>query len=139
MQITITNEQNFVEVDEKELKTVLRSLPDSPKKYKLSLVFVDDMEIAKLNERYLKHKGPTDVLAFPFEKKEGEIIVSGETALREATQRGIEPKGELLLYSIHGMLHLIGYDDKTEEESIEMHQVEKETLIKFGYKWDWDE
>ena len=79
MRITITNEQSFVVVDGKKIRNALHLLPGSKKKYNLSLVYVDNKEISKLNERYLQHKGPTDVLAFPLDSKQGEVIVSAET------------------------------------------------------------
>ncbi len=139
MKIVITNEQDFVAVDEKNIKTILNSLPSIPKNFRLSIVYLNDAEIAKLNERYLKHEGPTDVLAFSYSSQEGEILVSGETALREATERKIEPQGELLLYTIHGLLHLMGYDDHTVEEATTMHAIEKKTLLAAGYSWNWDE
>lgn len=139
MRIIVTNEQNFVAVDEQKIREAIGSLPEAEKKYKLSVVYVVDAEIAKMNERYLKHEGPTDVLAFPMSAKEGEIIVSGETALREATERKIEPQGELLLYTVHGTLHLLGFDDKSEEEAKKMHEIEKSVITKMGYTWNWDE
>ena len=138
MKITITNEQDYIEIDKESIRKVIKLLPGMKKNFRLSLVYVDDVEIAKLNERYLKHQGPTDVLAFPIDSDEGEIIISGETALREATERKIEPKGELMLYTIHGTLHLLGYDDKTEEEANQMHDIEKKMILELGYQWDWD-
>ena len=139
MRITVTNEQNFITVDEKKIYEAIRLLPGSDKKYRLSVVYVDDKEITKMNERYLKHEGPTDVLAFPINPKEGEVVVSAETALRESKERAVESEGELLLYTLHGTLHLLGYDDKTPEESQKMHAVEKQILLQLGYKWSWDE
>ena len=137
MRVVITNEQNFVPVDEAKIKQGLKLLPFWDKKFKLSVVYVDDAEIAKLNERYLKHTGPTDVLSFPISNNEGEIIASGQTAFEEAKAREVEPEGELLLYTVHGLLHLMGYDDHTEEEAAEMHRQEQEIVTKMGYKWDW--
>jgi probable rRNA maturation factor len=113
-------------------------LPFWQKKFKLSLVYITDAEIAKLNERYLKHEGSTDVLSFPLNEYEGEVIISGETAYEEAKARGIEPEGEIILYTVHGVLHLFGYDDKTPEGAEEMHRIEKEVVTQFGYTWDWD-
>ncbi|NUM35888.1 MAG: rRNA maturation RNase YbeY [Candidatus Brocadiae bacterium] len=139
MRITITNEQTFLPVEEKKIYDAIRLLPGADKKYRLSVVYVDDKEITKMNERYLQHEGPTDVLAFPISSKEGEIVVSAETALREAKERDVESEGELLLYTLHGTLHLLGFDDKEKEESMKMHAVEKQILTQLGYKWSWDE
>ena len=140
MRIVITNEQDFISIQEEKIRQAIHMLPDAKeKKYRLSIVYLNDAEIAKLNERDLHHEGPTDVLAYPLEKTEGEIYVSAETALREATERNIEPEGELILYTIHGTLHLLGYDDLTDEEFKEMHSIEKKVLLELGYTWNWDE
>ena len=141
MRVTIINRQDFVPIDEKEVRRALELLPPSPPlpgKYRLSLVYLDDAEMAELNRRYLKKDGPTDVLAFPLERDVGEVVVSGETALHEAEAREIEPAGELLLYTVHGVLHLMGYDDKTPEEADVMHEMEKRVVTGMGYSWDWD-
>ena len=139
MRITIINEQDFVPVNETEIRRAIGQLPGTNITYRLSLVYVDDREIAKLNERYLQHQGPTDVLAFPLDPKEGEVVVSGETALNEANARSIEAQGELLLYTIHGVLHLLGHDDKTREEAEQMHAIEKNIVVANGYSWNWNE
>ena len=138
MRITIINEQDFIPVKQDLIRQAIQELPGLKKNYRLSLVYVDDREIASLNQRYLKHQGPTDVLAFPLDPKEGEVVVSAETALNEAQQRGIEARGELLLYTIHGVLHLLGYDDKTPEEAEQMHAIERRIIEASGYSWNWD-
>jgi probable rRNA maturation factor len=81
----------------------------------ISLALVDDRTIARLNRRFLGHRGPTDVLSFLLDegpgRLEGEVVVSGETARRQAARYGQTPEDELLLYVVHGVLHLAGYDD----------------------------
>ena len=64
---------------------------------------------------------------------EGELIVSVETALREAPQQGWSPRAELLLYVVHGLLHLCGYDDLTDEARPTMRAREREVLAIWGY------
>lgn len=95
---------------------------------KVVVALVDDDTIARLHERYLGVRGPTDVLSFPH----GEIVVSGETARREARERGIEPLHELLLYVIHGALHLKGYRDKTAADRKRMRAAERRVLARLG-------
>ncbi len=75
----------------------------------LSLVFVTDEEIARINERFLHHRGPTDVITF----QHGEIVVSTDRAAMQARRFRMPLHDELALYVIHGMLHLAGYDDHT--------------------------
>ncbi|MDN3509848.1 MAG: rRNA maturation RNase YbeY [Candidatus Jettenia sp.] len=63
----------------------------------------------------------------------GEIIISVELAKKIAQKRRYEVEGEIALYLIHGLLHLLGYDDKQKKEAKEMHRREKELLLNFGY------
>jgi probable rRNA maturation factor len=83
------------------------------------VALVNDRTIAALNRRWLGHEGPTDSIAFAFDDDpgpdgtRGEVVVSAETALREARDRGTDPREELLLYVAHGVLHLLGWQDDT--------------------------
>ncbi len=138
MKLIITNEQTVLEIDEAKIKKILRAEAEL-QKCKLSIVYLNDEQMSSYHERYLKQKGPTDVLSFPLGPNEGEILVSAETALKEATERGIDPQGELLHYTFHGILHLLGYDDHSDEEYQIMHNREKEFLLKLGYEWNWDD
>lgn len=95
---------------------------------KAVVALVDDATMAELHERFLGEEGPTDVLSFPH----GEIVVSADTALREAEARGIPPLHELLLYVVHGALHLEGFDDKTEEARRRMRAEERRVLVELG-------
>ena len=85
---------------------------------RLSLAVVDDPTIHELNRRHLNHDWPTDVLSFVLEERdghlEGEVILSADTAAAAATEVGWPAAAEQLLYVIHGMLHLVGYRDKTD-------------------------
>ena len=83
----------------------------------LSIAVVSDKAIRQLNRRYLQHDYATDVISFLLDSGagwlEGEIIVSADTAATQAPQFGFSPQDELLLYVIHGTLHLVGFDDTT--------------------------
>ena len=87
---------------------------------RISVAVVDDATIAVLNRQFLRHEGPTDVLSFLLEQDEdgleGEVVVSAETARRTAPRFGWSEGEELLLYVIHGTLHLAGYDDAKPRE-----------------------
>ncbi len=119
-------------------KTVL-ALEEHPLA-RISLAVVDDAEIARLSARYLGRPAPTDVLAFPYDdacdpgrdEEIGEVIVSAETAVREARSRRRSPEAELELYVVHGLLHLLGYDDSTPAEARAMRRREIELLRKFA-------
>lgn len=85
------------------------------------MVLVDDRAIRRLNREYLNHDRPTDVLAFsqqqglpsPQAHLLGDVVISVETAARQAKARGHSLAHELALLLIHGILHLVGYDDST--------------------------
>jgi len=96
---------------------------------KVVVALVDDATIAELHERYLDVAEPTDVLSFPH----GEIVVSGDTARREAKARGIPPLHELVLYVVHGALHLAGHDDKNPKSCKRMRAAERRILDELGY------
>jgi len=80
----------------------------------LEITLVDDAAIAALNERYLEHAGPTDVIAFPLhspgEQPEGDVYIGAEQAARQADQLGVELSEELVRLAVHGTLHVLGLD-----------------------------
>ena len=102
----------------------------------VSLAIVDDTTIHELNRRYLGHDYPTDVLSFVYQQQsnqfDGEVIASAETAARIAAQNGGSLCDELLLYIIHGILHLVGLDDQNEADRTTMRQYESKYLRHFG-------
>jgi probable rRNA maturation factor len=102
----------------------------------ISLAIVDDATMHRLNLRHLEHDEPTDVLSFVLEPGpdglEGEIILSADTAIAAAHRFGWSPQHELLLYAVHGALHLAGYGDNTAVERDVMRQRERHYLATFG-------
>jgi probable rRNA maturation factor len=103
----------------------------------LSITVLGDAEIRRLNRRFLAHDWPTDVLSFdlsdPGEPLSGEVIVSAERAARVAKRRQADAQAELLLYVVHGLLHLCGYDDLSPDKARRMHRRENEILTELGY------
>lgn len=102
----------------------------------VSLAVVSDPEIHEINRRFLAHDEPTDVISFVLEDTAtqftGEIVVSLDTAAREAVHYGWSVEAELLLYVIHGALHLAGYDDTSPALQAEMRAQERRYLQEFG-------
>lgn len=98
----------------------------------ISIVFVDDTEIAELNEQFLGHKRPTDVITF----KHGEIVVSTDRAVEQAKQFRSPTCQELALYLIHGLLHLAGYDDGKPVARRRMHRRQQAILCALAKKLD---
>ena len=104
---------------------------------KVTLAFVDNAHIHRLNKQFLNHDEPTDVLTFPYtdpgaKKVEGEVVIGYEVARENAADRGHGLNLELLLYVVHGCLHLCGYDDTTDKAAAQMRAKEREYLAKLG-------
>ncbi|MCE5328581.1 MAG: rRNA maturation RNase YbeY [Planctomycetaceae bacterium] len=104
------------------------------------IAVVDARQIAALNRRYLRHAGPTDVISFdlgsPGGPVEAQIIVCADVAVREARRRGLAPTRELLLYVVHGLLHVMGYDDQTLEAAAVMAERQELLLQEFLHRGD---
>ena len=95
---------------------------------------VDDREIARLNTEHRGIRRRTDVLAFPLELADapspliGQVVVSADTARRQSRRLGVALALELDLLVTHGVLHVIGYDDRDPMEATLMHRREREIL-----------
>jgi probable rRNA maturation factor len=98
----------------------------------ISVAVVNDRTIQDVNRQYLNHDYPTDVISFNLtdddQNLEGEVIVSWQTAKRVAEESGWTTSQELLLYIIHGMLHIVGLDDATPTQSKKMRQKERQYM-----------
>jgi probable rRNA maturation factor len=98
----------------------------------ISLAFVDDATSQTLNQRYLQHDEPTDVLTFPLGESQGrlsgELVIGAEVAQTQAMERGHDVQVELALYVIHGILHLCGYDDRSPAQASKMRERERHYL-----------
>ena len=99
----------------------------------LSILFVNDSQIEELNHKYRGKASTTDVLAFPMQDSQcprllGDVVISIETAKREAEARGYELDREVALYLAHGILHLLGYDDIKSSDRKAMRRKERELL-----------
>lgn len=81
----------------------------TPLPEEVSVAFVTDRRIAEIHHEYMSVDGPTDVITFQY----GEIVISVETAERQAEQFSTSFVRELRLYFVHGLLHLAGWDDLT--------------------------
>ncbi|HET6426577.1 MAG TPA: rRNA maturation RNase YbeY [Planctomycetaceae bacterium] len=148
--LSIQNRQSAVPVDIGSLEQKLRQAiaVEETASVDVTVLLVDDVEIHRLNREFLNHDWPTDVITFfnddtpavgtdPDRRGRGrhltgELVVSVNTAEREAVRQGWRVDDELLLYCVHGWLHLCGYDDLTDDERPLMRQRERELLALFG-------
>jgi probable rRNA maturation factor len=111
--IAIKNLQKKIPVSQKKVKSViLKTLSEETVKIPVcvTVCFVNDAAIRKLNLKYLGQDAPTDVLAF---SATGDVVISTDTAVRNSTIFKTTPVYETYLYVVHGILHLSGYEDKT--------------------------
>jgi probable rRNA maturation factor len=124
--IDIANQQTTLPIDRRLLRRAVRMiLKDAGiDDAEISLAIVDDPTIQELHRRHLGHDDPTDVISFVLERDgsrlEGEVIASADTAQAVAGRYCNSPAEELLLYVIHGTLHLVGYHDDTRRERAKM-------------------
>jgi probable rRNA maturation factor len=135
MRISIASPQDAVSIDRARMRETVRTVLDGEgiSDGEISLAFVDNATIHQLNLRYLNHDEPTDVLSFPLSEPNsgrlaGELVVGALVARDQAASRGHAIEAELALYVIHGLLHLCGYDDKSEAAARQMRQKEREYL-----------
>lgn len=154
--VDVSNTQSAVDVEEAFLREVAeRTLEDEGvAAADVSVAVVDNPTIHDLNVRYLEHDYATDVLSFLFESEggdeeaaraaersglatarrgagknvEGEVIVSAEMARDRALEYGWRPLDELVLYLVHGLLHLAGYDDRSDQDRDVMRGRERAVL-----------
>ncbi len=135
--IAITNQQSR-EIDEDRLRLVVQSIlaAEGLISATVPIAVVDDATIHRLNRQYLQHDRPTDVLSFLLDRTasslDGEVIVSAETAASAAGRFGWTAADELLLYVVHGTLHLVGYLDQSVDELAVMRERERHFLSILG-------
>jgi probable rRNA maturation factor len=137
--IAIHSPQELIPIDKGRMREIARAVLDGEEvaDYEISLAFVDNVTIHRLNKQYLDHDEPTDVLSFPYsaanaKKLEGELVIGVEIAQEQATERGHDVQAELALYVIHGLLHLCGYDDKSPKDEKAMRERERHYLQQVG-------
>lgn len=124
--IEVRNAQRALEVDAPALRELAQKVLAALGRNKahLDILITDDAYIRGIKKRYMGIDSATDVISFDT----GDIIISAETAKRNAPQFGTTPLKEVCLYLIHGILHLSGYDDATEGGLRRMEKKQEELL-----------
>ncbi len=138
MKVEIANLQKYYKIKDSKIKQVVQeTLGKKSSSAKLSIAFVDNNEIKRLNKIYFGLNNITDVIAFPLNNHKnalnGEIVVSVETAVETAVKEKIDVEGEIVLYVVHGILHLLGYRDGNRDDAEIMHEKESSLLKTLGY------
>ena len=144
--VEISDRQKMLRVAVEPLKRLMRRAlaAEGVVQAEISILLVDDRRMAKLHKQWLGIPGPTDVITFDLSESgaagprqapaglQGDIVVSAETARRTARQLGWTPRQELILYLLHGLLHLTGYDDILPADRRAMRAREKSLLQQLG-------
>lgn len=151
METVVSNVQEKMELTAKMKETVKTVLDKAAKVLEVSpdaevsVVFADDEYIQELNRQYRGIDKATDVLSFALDEGEepevvdgpeetllGDIVISIETACRQAAEYGHSLERELAFLAVHGMLHLVGYDHEEDEDRAEMRRQEEHILSLLG-------
>jgi rRNA maturation RNase YbeY len=118
-----------------------RELYDVPPQAVVEVTVADDALLAELNREYRRREGPTDVLAFPIGRDPvepeqiwlwGEVYVSVDRAREQAERRRVAVDEELAALVTHGLLHLAGYDDDSDQARAEMERAASDLMAEAG-------
>jgi probable rRNA maturation factor len=133
MQLKVLNRQRKYRLPVSDLCTFAQTLVPhvlsvarNPIPEEILVVLVSDRKISAIHEQFMGIAGATDVITF----QHGEILISVETAARQATEYESDLLPELRLYIAHGLLHLAGYDDHSEDGFREMAKLQNELVEK---------
>lgn len=142
--VRLLNRQRRLKVDSAALRALVASVlagEAADPRAAVTIVLLRDAAVAELNARFRRVDRPTDVLAFPVEDSAwpeeeppllGEVVISTDRAVAQAHERGISPERELGRLVVHGMLHLLGYDDGTARDRARMRRREDRYLRKWA-------
>jgi probable rRNA maturation factor len=129
-------------LDQAKLQTVIdAALAEDDQTFcALTVMFVDDAASAALHEEHFDDASPTDVMTFPDGSEDpesgrlhlGDLAVGYDVAVREAGERNRPVGEELILYILHGLLHIQGYDDGSPSDLAEMWAVQRRILATVG-------
>jgi len=135
--VFILNRQRRFQVDAAKLqefaRRALRFCADQPgggltNLEEVNVILVSDRRMARLHRDFMGIGGPTDVITF----QHGEIVISVETARRQAGIYRTSLEQELRLYLVHGLLHLRGFEDANPEGQARMKRIQEEILVRAG-------
>ena len=150
-EIEFNDAQERVTVDPKQLRAIAEDVlrQEGVVAAVVSVALIDGETMRRLNNEHLGHDYDTDVLSFlldcegPEESPpdaprgtgktlDGEVLISTDVAAKAAGEFGWGVEDEVVLYLVHGLLHLVGYDDLTDDEKPVMRRREREHLARWG-------
>jgi probable rRNA maturation factor len=134
VEIEIADSQKFVPLRRASVRRLVHQVlqAENVRSARIVLAFVDNQVIHRVNREHLAHDYPTDVITFPYQSPDvtiyGEIIISTEFAATQAPKFGHTAEQEIMLYIIHGLLHLVGYDDHEAGDAKQMKRRQEQLL-----------
>lgn len=111
--------------------------PRAAEHYEVAIVLADDAEVQTLNRTWRGEDSPTNVLSFPADAASeprplGDVVLGYETVAREAAEQEIALADHVCHLTVHGMLHLLGYDHASDDEAERMEDLERRALASLG-------
>ncbi len=142
--LTLQNHDRARKLDLRLLRQIIRVLLVEilrRREFDLGVHFVDSDEISHLNETYVHHEGVTDVITFDYAEPSesvlhGEIFVCLPAAITQASQFNTTWQSELVRYVVHGVLHLLDYDDITPAQRKLMKRAEDSAVRRLEARFD---
>lgn len=135
MEINIIDEQNDLKITPQSVCSVVENVLalENTSCDEVSVYFVDKTKISQLHEQFFNDPSPTDCISFPIDDDEdddgyhilGDVFVCPHTAIKYAAEHDLDPHTEATLYVVHGLLHLLKYDDIDENDYIKMKCAEQ--------------
>jgi len=133
MEIDVLNRQEALLIDNDRVRKVVEAVLalEGQRANEMAIYFVDTDEICSLHHEFFDDPSPTDCISFPIDSPEeehrflGEVFICPPTALTYCEKEGGDVREEMTLYLIHGLLHLMGYDDIEEGNRAVMRKTEK--------------
>lgn len=116
MAISVYQRQRDLKIDKRSVRSLVSLVLEHLKVpfQEVSIYLVGEKEISKLHAQFFQDPTPTDCISFPIDQNHlGEIFVCPKVAINYAKKKNLDPYEETTLYIVHGLLHLIGYDDVT--------------------------
>jgi probable rRNA maturation factor len=134
MKIAVINQQKDMKVSAKQVKAVVKEVIafEGNRCDEVAIHFVKTKEICRLHDEFFNDPTTTDCITFPMDDPSsegycylGEVFVCPETAVNYCQKHGGDASIEMILYVVHGLLHLMGYRDHTPAEKRKMRRAEK--------------
>lgn len=144
IRVIVRNQQTDLKISTPAIKKIVREFLafEGQRCHEVSIHFITNGAICRLHQQYFNDPTPTDTISFPMDQDDddlsyhilGDVFVCPRTAIEYAKKHNKDPYEETILYMIHGLLHLMGYDDLTPKDRRVMRQAERRAMERL---WTW--